>query len=474
MPRGEDGDRSARRTQNPRGGDGRGDGGGAEGESRDSRQGRGLRRRRGGHRRGRRPDRARRAPGRAPVPRRRSAERHDRRSALRQGRPLRGDVLHDGRPGDRGAVALPRGRAAQREGRRSGEPAGRSGRGWLAPADRERDGSPGPAGHLPRGRGERTATGTPAVLAVELRAGGARGGGALRPVARGHRGRAHRAVRGPRGGEEHQRVARPGERGDGGAAAVTGGAAEEGRTETTRGAQLPHGLLRHRDPAHRDGNALHTIRYGRMPQGDAKNLCEGLGADVAALLAKRPRLKVAALCDGAAELWNLLVEPLSEEALGTEVHELVDLWHLLEKLGRAAGVIHGGGSADEVVKGWRLRLLNSSRAAERILVELKQSGREHVPVGESRPVHDAITYIENNGDRMDYATARRRGLPVGSGNVEATCKSLVEVRMKRPGARWKEDSGEHVIQLRAVALSDRWDAAMDLTLRPLRKAVRAA
>jgi hypothetical protein len=224
----------------------------------------------------------------------------------------------------------------------------------------------------------------------------------------------------------------------------------------------------------RDGDGLHTIRYGRMPQGDAKNLCEGLGADVAALLAKRPGLKVAALCDGAPELWNLLAEPLDREALGTEVHELVDLWHLLEKLGRAAAVIHGRASADGVVKGWRLRLLNSSRAAEGILAELKQSGREQVRVGEGRPVHDAITYVENNGTRMDYAAARRCGLPVGSGNVEATCKSLVEVRMKRAGARWKEESGEHVIQLRAVALSDRWDAAMDLTLKPLRKAVRAA
>jgi hypothetical protein len=224
----------------------------------------------------------------------------------------------------------------------------------------------------------------------------------------------------------------------------------------------------------RNGDGLHTIRYGRMPQGDAKNLCEGLAADVAALRSKRPGLAVTALCDGAAELWNLLAEPLGEEAIGAKVHRLVDLWHLLEKLGRAAVVIHGSASADEVVKGWRLRLLNSSRAADGILGELKRSGREHVQVGEGRPVHDAITYLANNGDRMDYAAARRRGLPVGSGNVEATCKSLVEVRMKRPGARWKEESGEHVIQLRAVALSDRWDAAMDLTLKPLRKAVRAA
>src|SRR4029453_9449439 len=109
-----------------------------------------------------------------------------------------------------------------------------------------------------------------------------------------------------------------------------------------------------------------------------------------------------------------------------------------------------------------------------ILQELHGSGKEGVQVGTSRPVHEAITYLENHRERMNYAYARRRGLPVGSGNVEATCKSLVALRMKRAGARWKEATGEHLLNLRALALSDRWEAALALTLRPLRKAVRLA
>jgi len=224
-----------------------------------------------------------------------------------------------------------------------------------------------------------------------------------------------------------------------------------------------------------EGTAIHTIRYGTMPANDAAVLCQGMADDVLALLRKRWDLPIMLLADGAAEMWTLLDEAFDAEAFeGVEIYRLIDFWHLIEKLSAAAHVIAGKDAAPALTRRWRLQLLNRSRAVERIFDELTASGKEHARVGDHRPVHDALTYLTNNGDRMDYASARRDHLPIGSGNVEATCKSLVGVRMKRPGSRWKTDTGEHVLHLRALALSDRWAEAMNVTLRPPRTRIRLA
>ena len=218
-----------------------------------------------------------------------------------------------------------------------------------------------------------------------------------------------------------------------------------------------------------EGEAIHVIRYGRMPSSDPVGLVESLAGDAHALLAKRPDLGVTLLCDGAPELWNLLRAEFNEAALSRPVYELIDLYHLLEKLHAAAVRIHGEAEATAVFRRWKVRLLNSDDAIHRIGEELERSGCEH-----AKEVHDAMTYIKNNHNRMHYATARATGRPIGSGIVEATCKSLLAMRLKRPGARWKETTAEHVVQLRALAISDRWAPAIKLTLAPLRRPVRRA
>jgi hypothetical protein len=161
------------------------------------------------------------------------------------------------------------------------------------------------------------------------------------------------------------------------------------------------------------------------------------------------------------------------ESVGRRLHaqleRLVDFYHTTEKLSAAAQVLEdSAAAAGEREGGWKQALLHRSGAAADILKKLIASGRDE-GVGTEHPVHEAITYLQNHGcetDRMNYARARRLGLALGTGNVEATCKSLFEMRMKRWWARWKQDTGQHIVQLRAVALSDRWEPAIELTLRP--------
>jgi hypothetical protein len=223
-----------------------------------------------------------------------------------------------------------------------------------------------------------------------------------------------------------------------------------------------------------EGEALHTLRYGGMPDLDPASLGEALARDVRALLAKRPSLHVVLMADGAKELWGILEQELSADELGVPVNQvtmLIDFWHVLEKLAAAAVAIWGDGEGRARLGEWRRLLTFRTDSAAMIRAQLLRFGAVDKRVDGHRPVHDAITYLENNAALMGYVGARRRGLPIGSGNVEATCKSLVSMRMKRPGARWKNETGDNVLQLRSLMLSDRWDAGIALALRPLRTAV---
>jgi len=117
-------------------------------------------------------------------------------------------------------------------------------------------------------------------------------------------------------------------------------------------------------------------------------------ADAATLRSKRPDLKMELLCDGAPEMWNLLEEGFIPQ-FGNDLYRLVDLHHLMEKLGAAARVIDDPPAAGERLRRWKMSLLNRARAATGILEELNASGMDE-GVGTDHPVHAAITYIQSH------------------------------------------------------------------------------
>lgn len=222
-----------------------------------------------------------------------------------------------------------------------------------------------------------------------------------------------------------------------------------------------------------EGNALSTLRYGRMPDEDGEQLAEALASDALALVQRCSRLNVVTLGDGAEQIQRLLEKHVDDAGFRRLVMRLIDFWHVIEKLGEALAVTE----PDEVARksklaDYRRRLCTRLDAPQTILAEIRASGREN-PSNPECPVHAAITYFENQGHLMRYPAARRVGLPIGSGNVEATCKSLFGLRLKRPGARWKTRTGGEVIAMRAHMLSDRWTRASEVALPAPRAQIHA-
>lgn len=64
-----------------------------------------------------------------------------------------------------------------------------------------------------------------------------------------------------------------------------------------------------------------------------------------------------------------------------------------------------------------------------------------------------------------------QGLPIASGVIEATCKTLVTQRMKCSGMRWGMVGGQAILSLRSVIQSDRWPQAWSLIQAQFRKPV---
>ena len=174
----------------------------------------------------------------------------------------------------------------------------------------------------------------------------------------------------------------------------------------------------------RDGERLHSVRMGRMPESNKATLKTMVAAEVEAVLAKRPDLTVVKLADGAKDNWTFLTR-----ALGVE---LIDFYHAVEHLKDAFDTAHGTDSPKAAAQFKKYRHLlrhepDGVNTVIRALVYLrsKSPGNERIA--------QVLGYFRGNRHRMGYADAKARGLPIGSGVVEAACKTLVTERLKRSG-----------------------------------------
>ena len=67
----------------------------------------------------------------------------------------------------------------------------------------------------------------------------------------------------------------------------------------------------------------------------------------------------------------------------------------------------------------------------------------------------AIGYFEKNKERMRYAQFKTDGLFVGSGVIEAGCKSIIGQRLKQSGMEWTVRGANAIIALRCATVSGR-------------------
>jgi hypothetical protein len=221
------------------------------------------------------------------------------------------------------------------------------------------------------------------------------------------------------------------------------------------------------------GERLQTVRYGRMPESRKVTLQQQLETEVASVLAVRPDLTRVLLADGAEHNWRLLSEV--DQACGPPPQpsiEIVDFYHACDHLKEGCDAAWGESTPRGKAEFERLRTLlkEDDDGAERVIRVLKYHwGRARGRKRERLRVQ--LTYFRNQRHRMHYAEHIRHGLPIASGVMEASCKTLVTQRLKQSGMAWTLAGGQAILTLRSVIQSNRWQPAWELLRADFRKTV---
>jgi hypothetical protein len=156
--------------------------------------------------------------------------------------------------------------------------------------------------------------------------------------------------------------------------------------------------------------------------------------------------QVVLLIDGAAGLENMGRQNFKE------AEQIVDFFHALEHAGLVLTALLGKDHPDYKARHhrWAKRLLKDKVGA---LIE--ETRRECAGWHQAQAVEKELGYFVRNIQRMQYGTFRAKGYFIGSGVVEAGCKTVIGGRCKQSGMFWSEPGAENILALRCIHSSRR-------------------
>ena len=235
------------------------------------------------------------------------------------------------------------------------------------------------------------------------------------------------------------------------------------------GAPLRHEQLKGRKGRQHDGSAqTHEIKIGTIftqhpmvgqkPWRDLDSntyvatteRCQAFGQMLRDEYFRRfpcPPQQVAFLGDGAAWVWELQ-RVCFPRALG-----IVDFYHAAEHVTKVVDLIedHSSPSGRKRRRRW-VKLLLRGR-----LDAFLEQARKAFPPEKAQEGDKALNYFVKNRHRMQYRLFREQGYFIGSGVVEAACKTLVAQRLKGAGMHWSEKGLANILAIRTAIRSSRYN-----------------
>jgi hypothetical protein len=154
--------------------------------------------------------------------------------------------------------------------------------------------------------------------------------------------------------------------------------------------------------------------------------------------------------DGAEWIWNLADTHFPGAV------QIVDLYHARQHLWELAHRLHPNDSVSQ--KTWmkvhQEQLLDEGKI-EQLVLSLRSIQSAGVELQEK--LRTEADYFERNAERMRYPKFRSQHLFVGSGVIEAGCKTVIGSRLKKSGMFWTVRGANSIIALRCCYLNGRFE-----------------